>query len=88
MKNKNRAVVAATEGTKNVLSSGSSAAIVKSSLVSFDTTKTMQQHRLTVDGALPFVNSAKVATDKGRGMMVLCAGVGVTVIGDVPSVEL
>ena len=89
-KNNNKTVAsAATEGIKNALASGLAAALVKVALAPFDTIKTTQQrNRFVADEALSFINAAKVATDKGRGALGLYAGVGVTVVGAMPSVGL
>jgi len=89
-KNNNKTVAsAATEGIKNALASGLAAALVKVALAPFDTIKTIQQrNRFVADEALSFINAAKVATDKGRGALGLYAGVGVTVVGAMPSVGL
>lgn len=86
---KNKTITAATESIKNALASGLAAAVVKATLAPFDTIKTIQQHnRLVASEALSFWNAGRIATEKGRGIMGLYAGVGVTVVGAMPSVGL
>jgi len=82
-------LTAATEGLKNALASGLAAAFVKVALAPLDTIKTIQQrNRFVASDALSFFDAGKIATEKGRGVMGLYAGVGVTVVGAMPSVGL
>lgn len=78
---------AVTEGLKNTLASGLAAACSKTILAPFDTIKTMQQH---VEGARPLgiIEAARRVSSRPGGARNLYAGLGVSVLGSMPSVGL
>lgn len=82
-----RSSTAATEGLKNTLASALAAACSKTILAPFDTIKTVQQH---VEGgtSLGLVEAGRIIAARPGGMRNMYAGLGVAVLGSMPSVGL
>lgn len=78
---------AVAEGLKNTLASGLAAACSKTILAPFDTIKTVQQH---VEGgrSLGLLEASRRVTSRPGGALNLYAGLGVAVVGSIPSVGL
>ncbi|KAL9184077.1 hypothetical protein ACHAXT_002163 [Thalassiosira profunda] len=78
---------AVTEGLKNTVASGLAAACSKTILAPFDTIKTVQQH---VEGgtSLGLLEAGKRIASRPKGFLNLYAGLGVAVVGSMPSVGL
>lgn len=78
---------AVTEGLKSTLASGLAAACSKTLLAPFDTIKTVQQH---VPGttSLGLLEACQQITSRSGGIRNLYAGLGVSVLGSMPSVGL
>ncbi|CAJ1960121.1 unnamed protein product [Cylindrotheca closterium] len=76
-------------GLKNSLASSLAAASSKIILAPFDTIKTLQQHsRSTVGDPLSLIEAAQVVMKRPRGFLELYSGIGVAVVGSMPSVAL
>ena len=82
-----RSSSAITEGLKNTLASGLAAACAKTILAPFDTIKTVQQH---VEGgkSLGLLEAGRRITSRPGGVLNMYAGLGVAVLGSMPSVGL
>jgi solute carrier family 25 S-adenosylmethionine transporter 26 len=80
---------AVVQGLKNALASGLASATCKTILAPFDTVKTVQQHYKGRQ-ALTIMDAAKIVTSRpgGGGFWNLYAGLGVAVVGAMPSVGL
>jgi solute carrier family 25 S-adenosylmethionine transporter 26 len=77
------------EGLKNSLASALAAACSKTMLAPFDTIKTIQQHNLSpTGGALGFLPACRLIMSRPQGFWELYAGLGVSVLGAMPSVGL
>lgn len=77
-------------GLKNSLASSLAAASSKIILAPFDTIKTLQQHSRSSASANPMklVDAAQILLQRPRGVLELYSGVGVAVVGSMPSVAL
>lgn len=77
-------------GVKNSLASALAAGCSKLILAPFDTIKTLQQHSRTSAAATPLslVQATQAILQRPRGVLELYAGIGVAVIGSMPSVGL
>ena len=78
---------AALQGLKNALASGLAAATCKTMLAPFDTVKTVQQYYKGRQ-SLSLLEAAKIVTSRQGGFWNLYAGLGVAVVGSMPSVGL
>jgi solute carrier family 25 S-adenosylmethionine transporter 26 len=77
------------EGLKNSLASALAAAFSKTLLMPFDTIKTIQQHNLSpTGGPLGFHAACRLIMSRPRGVWELYSGLGVSVLGSMPSVGL
>jgi Mitochondrial carrier protein len=77
------------EGLKSSLASALAAACSKTILAPFDTIKTIQQHNLSPNGgALGFFPACHLIMSRPQGFWELYAGLGVSVLGAMPSVGL
>ncbi|KAL7520234.1 hypothetical protein ACHAWX_004967 [Stephanocyclus meneghinianus] len=81
------ALSAITEGLKNTLASGLAAACSKAILAPFDTIKTVQQD-VRGGTSLKLVEAATKICARPGGISNLYAGLGVSVLGSMPSVGL
>eukprot|EP00548_Thalassiothrix_antarctica_P015560 CAMPEP_0194172120 /NCGR_PEP_ID=MMETSP0154-20130528/6610_1 /TAXON_ID=1049557 /ORGANISM="Thalassiothrix antarctica, Strain L6-D1" /LENGTH=371 /DNA_ID=CAMNT_0038884659 /DNA_START=4 /DNA_END=1119 /DNA_ORIENTATION=+ len=84
---------AAMDGLKNSLASALAAACSKTLLAPLDTIKTVQQyHRSTLTGgyskSLSFLQAINLIVSRPKGFREFYAGLGVTVVGSMPSVGL
>jgi len=77
-------------GLKNSLASSLAAASSKLILAPFDTIKTLQQHSRSSVSADPLslIEAAQVILKRPRGFLELYSGIGVAVVGSMPSVAL
>eukprot|EP00980_Cylindrotheca_fusiformis_P006984 scaffold1469_cov119-Cylindrotheca_fusiformis.AAC.28 len=77
-------------GMKNSVASILAAASSKIILAPFDTIKTLQQYSRTSAATAPLtlVEAAQVLLKRPRGVLELYAGIGVAVVGSIPSVGL
>mmetsp|Transcript_22262 Transcript_22262/g.34281 ORF Transcript_22262/g.34281 Transcript_22262/m.34281 type:complete len:395 (+) Transcript_22262:245-1429(+) len=85
------------EGFKNSLASALAAGVSKAILAPFDTIKTMQQNYVataagaaatTSSSSLGFWKAATMIMERPQGFLELYAGLGVAVVGSMPSVGL
>jgi solute carrier family 25 S-adenosylmethionine transporter 26 len=83
---------ATMNGLKNSAASALAAGCSKALLAPFDTIKTMQQQARNANGgiskSLSLMDTAKLIQSRPRGFVELYAGLGVSVIGAMPSVGL
>ena len=76
-------------GVKNSLASALAAASSKLLLAPLDTIKTLQQHqRVTGQGSLTLLGAARQILARPKGFLELYAGIGVAMVGSMPSVGL
>ena len=76
-------------GVKNSLASALAAASSKLLLAPLDTIKTLQQHqRVTGQGSLTLLGAARQILSRPKGFLELYAGIGVAMVGSMPSVGL
>ncbi|KAG7372400.1 mitochondrial carrier protein [Nitzschia inconspicua] len=76
-------------GIKNSLASALAAGCSKLILAPFDTIKTLQQHSRTAGSSpMSLMQAAEVIMKRPRGFLEFYAGIGVAVVGSMPSVGL
>jgi len=75
-------------GVKNSLCSGMAAGCAKTLLAPFDTIKTIQQQATNGGNSLGMREAAAIITARPKGFLELYAGLGVAVVGSMPSVGL
>jgi len=76
-------------GVKNSIASALAAASSKLLLAPLDTIKTLQQHqRVTGQASLTLLGAAREIMSRPKGFLELYAGVGVAMVGSMPSVGL
>ncbi|KAI2495012.1 hypothetical protein MHU86_19487 [Fragilaria crotonensis] len=84
----NATTSATVEGLKSSLASALAAGCSKTLLAPFDTLKTIQQNYRSSGTSLSFWQAVKLVTSRPNGIRELYAGLGVAVVGSMPSVGL
>ncbi|GFH45198.1 hypothetical protein CTEN210_01673 [Chaetoceros tenuissimus] len=84
-KSSNKATI---NGIKNSIASALAAGCSKALLAPFDTIKTMQQQAIQSGNGLTLVEASRIITSRPKGFLELYAGLGVAVVGAMPSVGL
>eukprot|EP00547_Thalassionema_nitzschioides_P016287 CAMPEP_0194249876 /NCGR_PEP_ID=MMETSP0158-20130606/21640_1 /TAXON_ID=33649 /ORGANISM="Thalassionema nitzschioides, Strain L26-B" /LENGTH=289 /DNA_ID=CAMNT_0038986521 /DNA_START=56 /DNA_END=922 /DNA_ORIENTATION=- len=79
---------ATVEGLKNSMASALAAACSKTLLAPFDTLKTVQQCHRSSGKALSMIEASKLIMARPKGFREFYAGLGVAVVGSMPSVGL
>mmetsp|Transcript_5081 Transcript_5081/g.7772 ORF Transcript_5081/g.7772 Transcript_5081/m.7772 type:complete len:336 (-) Transcript_5081:1508-2515(-) len=79
---------ATVEGFKNSMASSLAAACSKTILAPFDTLKTVQQYHRSSGKSLSLIEASKIIIARPKGFLEFYAGLGVAVVGSMPSVGL
>lgn len=79
---------ATVEGLKNSMASSLAAACSKTILAPFDTLKTIQQYHRSSGKSLSMTEASKIIMARPKGFMEFYSGLGVAVVGSMPSVGL